>query len=276
MSLIQQLNDIEQLLNELYPKCNFDLTLLTEKDNLGLLGELFWYKLLKSIEKRFRLKVSWKGVQSYNKKNPNELRRGIDFKIRRDNKFFAGIEVKNPNIPAEPYSYLALANRDVNDRFKEIKPEHKLLSISKFDVYSDRIQQNLIANNMEIFELGRVITLADFKDLTYFNAKRDELIEFISNLIKKDTLEDIEKDNRRQEYLNSLCYQSSIKYIDGNYLIKNDGIITLGKYLSINNNGNEGNNKINLSINELPDTPLSNSVIYVANTQIFSSKLEDG
>ena len=123
---------IEQLLNELCPKHNLDLNLLTERERLGLIGELFCLKLWKSIEKDLALTVSYKGFQSYNKKNSNDKRRVIDLTIRWHNRLLVANEVKMANTPKERYSYLALADRDVCARFSGLNPLSKLLTISDF------------------------------------------------------------------------------------------------------------------------------------------------
>lgn len=124
---------------------------------------------------------------------------------------------------------------------------------------------------MEIFELDRVITLADFNDLTYFNAKRNELIELVKGLIKQDALVAIEK----AKYIDS-SNSADISYnpltLD-NYLIINNGNSSLS-------NENKNSNVFDNSKINLPDRPHLNLVKDVLSSythiRFFPTQIEAG
>jgi hypothetical protein len=201
----QEIEQIKKLMLEIHPYSHIDLSLLTKKDIMGLLGELYVYLLWLSICPKLGLKVVHKGINSYNKRINNDKRRVIDFVIRRKSALFIANEVKNANTPKERYSYLDLAERDISDRFAELKPYKKLLTISNFDAYADRVQQKVTGEDTDVFELGKVITLEDFGDDEFFEAKSKELFEYVQPLVQQYIAE---KSMNRNKWLESNGYFS--------------------------------------------------------------------
>lgn len=201
----QDIEQIRKLMLEIHPYKHIDLSLLTKKDIMGLLGELYVYLLWLSICPKLGLRVVHKGINSYNKRINNDERRVIDFIIRRKGALFIANEVKNANTPKERYSYLDLAERDISNRFLQLKPYKKLLTISNFDAYANRVQEKVTGEDTDVFELGKVITLADFKDDEFFEAKSKELFEYVQPLVLEYVAE---KSMNRIKWLESSGYFS--------------------------------------------------------------------